>query len=115
MKLFLAALTIVLLLPAATLYSQTAAKHRVIILTDIENEPDDTESMIRLLLYSNLMDIKGLVATTSVHFGADNIYLVSFTAPVVEKPETTQIILKVTDKGTPALSRYKRVQLRIEP
>lgn len=42
-------------------------KHRVIILTDIENEPDDTESVIRLLLYSNQIDIEGLVATTSVH------------------------------------------------
>lgn len=42
-------------------------KNRVIILTDIENEPDDTESMVRLLLYSNQIDIKGLIATTSTH------------------------------------------------
>ncbi len=47
--------------------SQTGTKNRVIILTDIENEPDDTQSMIRLLLYSNNIDIKGIVATTSVH------------------------------------------------
>ncbi len=47
--------------------SQTGAKNRVVILTDIENEPDDTQSMIRLLLYSNNLDIKGIVATTSVH------------------------------------------------
>ncbi len=40
-------------------------KNRVIILTDIEADPDDTQSLIRLLLYSNNMDIKGLVATTS--------------------------------------------------
>lgn len=40
-------------------------KHRVIVLTDIEADPDDTQSLIRLLLYSNNMDIKGLVATTS--------------------------------------------------
>lgn len=42
-------------------------KSRVIILTDVENEPDDTESLVRLLLYSNVIDIKGIVATTSVH------------------------------------------------
>jgi hypothetical protein len=42
-------------------------KHRVLILTDIENEPDDTQSMIRLLTYSNQWDIEGLVATTSIH------------------------------------------------
>jgi len=40
-------------------------KNRAIILTDIEADPDDTESMVRLLLYSNEIDIKGLIATTS--------------------------------------------------
>jgi len=40
--------------------------NRVIILTDIEADPDDTQSLIRLLLYSNEIDIKGLIATTSV-------------------------------------------------
>ena len=41
-------------------------RHRVIVLTDIEADPDDTQSLVRLLLYSNQIDIKGLVATTSV-------------------------------------------------
>jgi len=40
-------------------------KHRLIMLTDIEADPDDTQSLVRLLLYSNVIDIKGLVATTS--------------------------------------------------
>jgi hypothetical protein len=48
-------------------FSQSLSKHRVIMLTDIENEPDDTETMIRLLLYANQIDIRGLIATTSVH------------------------------------------------
>ena len=39
---------------------------RVIILSDIEAEVDDTESFIRLLLYANQIDLKGLIATTSV-------------------------------------------------
>ena len=42
-------------------------RHRVLVLTDIENEPDDTQSMIRFLTYSNQWDIEGLVATTSIH------------------------------------------------
>ncbi len=46
---------------------RTEQKNRVIILTDVENEPDDTESLVRLLLYSNVLDIKGIIATTSVH------------------------------------------------
>jgi hypothetical protein len=42
-------------------------KPRVFVLTDIENEPDDAQSMVRLLTYSNRFDIEGLVATTSIH------------------------------------------------
>ncbi len=42
-------------------------KYRIIVLTDIENEPDDAMSLVRFLTYSNQWDIEGLVATTSVH------------------------------------------------
>ncbi|MFL9836687.1 nucleoside hydrolase-like domain-containing protein [Flavobacterium sp. ST-75] len=48
-------------------FSQTIKKNRVIILSDIEADPDDTQSFVRLFLYSNQIDIKGLVATTSTH------------------------------------------------
>lgn len=44
-----------------------AEKPRVIVLTDIENEPDDAQSMVRFLVYSNQWDVEGLVATTSIH------------------------------------------------
>lgn len=40
-------------------------KQRVIILTDITNEPDDQESLVRFLVYSNEYDVEGLIATTS--------------------------------------------------
>lgn len=43
------------------------AKQRLLVLTDIENEPDDAQSMVRLLTYANHFDIEGLVATTSIH------------------------------------------------
>jgi hypothetical protein len=42
-----------------------AARPRVLVLTDIANEPDDQMSLVRLLLYSNQLEIEGLVATTS--------------------------------------------------
>lgn len=45
--------------------AQAPAKPRVLVLTDIGNEPDDSESFVRLLLYANELDIEGLVATTS--------------------------------------------------
>ena len=44
-----------------------SAKHRIIVLTDIENEPDDAMSLVRFLTYSNQWDVEGLIATTSVH------------------------------------------------
>lgn len=40
-------------------------KPRVFILTDISNEPDDAESLVRYLLYSNQFHTEGLVAVTS--------------------------------------------------
>lgn len=43
------------------------SKPRVLVLTDISNEPDDEESLVRFLLYSNEFDVEGLVATTSTH------------------------------------------------
>src|SRR3990172_240372 len=55
-----------LMLFSQSLFAQAHQKNRVVILTDIEADPDDTESMVRLLLYSNEIDIEGLIATTSV-------------------------------------------------
>jgi len=42
-------------------------KQRLFVLTDITNEPDDQESLVRLLVYSNEYDLEGLIATTSTH------------------------------------------------
>lgn len=42
-----------------------ASRTRVIILSDISNEPDDAESLVRYLLYSNQFKTEGLVAVTS--------------------------------------------------
>jgi len=38
---------------------------RVIVISDIGNEPDDQMSFVRLLLYSNELDIEGMIASTS--------------------------------------------------
>jgi hypothetical protein len=38
---------------------------RLIVISDIGNEPDDQMSLIRLLLYSNELDIEALIASTS--------------------------------------------------
>lgn len=55
-----------ILLGSIDLNAQDAMeKERIIVLTDIENEPDDAMSLIRFLTYSNQWDVEGLVATTS--------------------------------------------------
>ncbi len=47
--------------------------------------------------------------------GVENAHGAYVVAPEVEKKETVHIILKVTDKGTPPLSRYKRVIVNVLP
>ncbi len=42
-----------------------AGKPRVAVLSDMGNEPDDQMSFVRLLLYSNELDLEALIATTS--------------------------------------------------
>jgi len=63
-KIFTISLLILMFL-FQSLVTEANQKNRVIVLTDIEADPDDTQSLVRLLLYSNEVDIKGLIATTS--------------------------------------------------
>ena len=42
-----------------------AGHPRAIVISDIGNEPDDQMSLVRLLLYSNEIDIEALIASTS--------------------------------------------------
>jgi len=51
--------------PLAARVDPYVEKQRVVVMTDIANEPDDQMSMVRLLVYSNQLDIEGLIATTS--------------------------------------------------
>lgn len=44
-----------------------------------------------------------------------NLYRVAIRAPHVDTPRTIHFILRVTDKGTPALSRYRRVIVTVVP
>ena len=57
----------IVLILLAVASSSIAQRHRVIVLTDIEADPDDTQSLIRFLMYSNQWDVEGLIATTSIH------------------------------------------------
>lgn len=54
-------------LPDLTKLQTFTSKPRIVVLTDVLNEPDDSMSLVRYLLYSNEFDTRGLVATTSKH------------------------------------------------
>jgi Protein of unknown function (DUF1593) len=45
--------------------SHDAVRPRVFVLTDIGLDPDDSESLVRFLLYSNEFDVEGMAAVTS--------------------------------------------------
>lgn len=46
-------------------------KPRVLVLTDIGGDPDDRQSLVRLLLYSNELDIEGICSTSRLEHGQD--------------------------------------------
>ena len=55
--------------------AQDDARPRLLVLTDISSltagvaEPDDAQSLIRLMLYANQFDIEGLIATSNLEHG----------------------------------------------
>jgi hypothetical protein len=47
--------------------------------------------------------------------GAENVHAAYVVAPKVDMEQTAHFILKVTDKGKPQLSSYKRIIITIKP
>lgn len=54
---------VIILLMLTTFSLAKAQKPRLIVLTDIGQDPDDEQSMVRLLHYTNEFQIEGLIAT----------------------------------------------------
>jgi hypothetical protein len=65
-KAFIAALALCLI-SGLGFAEDTTTNQRMVVLTDIEADPDDAQTLVRLLLYANVIDIEGIIATTSVH------------------------------------------------
>jgi hypothetical protein len=77
-------------------FAQQFQKLRVMILTDIEADPDDAQSMVRFLTYSNQWDVEGLIATTSIHQKAR------------VAPESIEKILRAYGKVQPNLLKHEK-------
>ncbi|MCC6291641.1 MAG: DUF1593 domain-containing protein [Bryobacterales bacterium] len=78
--------------PAATHTQRT----RLIVLTDFFKDPDDKQSLIRLLTYANEFEIEGLIAT-SLAFGDGSV-----------RPELIQAVLDEYGKVLGRLRRHER-------
>ena len=78
------------------LFAQNSQKLRVVVLTDIEADPDDAQSLVRLLLYANQWDIEGLIATTSIH------------QKTRVAPESIEKILRAYAKVQPNLLKHEK-------
>jgi hypothetical protein len=68
---------------------------RVVVMTDIANEPDDQMSLVRFLLYSHQWDVEGLVATTSTWMKAR------------VRPDVILSVLEAYEKVQPSLLRHE--------
>src|SRR5881396_2060995 len=80
--------------PASSQVDAYVARPRVIVMTDIANEPDDQMSLVRFVLYSNEFDVEGLVATTSTWM-KDRV-----------RPDVIHSVLDAYEKVQPRLSQH---------
>ena len=80
--------------PTIAFVDPFAARARVLVMTDIANEPDDQMSMVRFLLYSNQFDVEGLVASTSTWMKTK------------VRPDVILAVLEAYEKVQPNLAKH---------
>jgi hypothetical protein len=91
----------------AALPAPGADKPRVLVLTDMGADPDDEQSLVRLLLYANQLDIEGLVATTSCWH--QNGIRPDFIHTILDAYEKVQPNLLLHEPGYPTADALRAV------
>jgi Protein of unknown function (DUF1593) len=99
--------------PAASQPDSYVARPRIVVMTDIANEPDDQMSMVRFLLYSNGFDVEGLVATTSTWM--KNKVRPDVILSLLDAYETVQPNLLKHAPGFPAAAALRAVVVSGQP
>jgi hypothetical protein len=84
-----------------------AGHPRAIVISDIGNEPDDQMSLVRLLLYSNEIDIEALIASTST-WQKSAVHPETIRAPI-EAYGQVRPSLMLHAKGWPASEDLMRI------
>ena len=78
--------------------SGASARVRLVVLTDIGGDPDDQQSMVRLMTYANEFDIEGLIASASGTPGELKEHIV--------RPELIREIVSAYAQVKPNLARH---------
>ena len=86
------------------------ARPRVVILTDISNEPDDQMSLVRFLTYANEFEVEGLIATTSCWRQRDPD--LPAILRVLDAYESAWANLRIHAPGYPTADELRRVAFR---
>ena len=93
--------------PVAARVDPYADRQRVVVMTDIANEPDDQMSLVRFLVYANHFDVEGLVATTSTWM--KNTVRPDVIHAVVDAYEQVQPRLAEHESGFPLAAALRAV------
>ena len=76
-----------------------AGKPRLLVLTDIGGDPDDQQSLVRLMLYSNEFEVEGLIASAAGTPGE--------LKPAVTRPELIREVVEGYGKVRPNLLLHR--------
>jgi hypothetical protein len=82
--------------PIAARIDPYVEKQRVVVMSDIANEPDDQMSLVRFLVYSNEFDVEGLVASTSTWMRQR------------VRPDVIETVVAAYEQARPSLLRHRR-------
>jgi hypothetical protein len=82
--------------PLAARVDPYVDKQRVVVMSDIANEPDDQMSLVRFLVYSNEFDVEGLIASTSTWM-RERV-----------RPDVMQTVVAAYEEVRPSLLRHRQ-------
>jgi Cellulose-binding Sde182, nucleoside hydrolase-like domain/Cellulose-binding protein Sde0182, C-terminal domain len=90
--------SVLILATALNTASIAADKPRLLVLTDIGADPDDQQSLVRLLLYANEFEIEGLMVSSSGTTGKREQH--------VTRPELVRELVEAYARVQPNLSKH---------